>query len=164
MMKSIQTVLLVSILSLGLLQGCGFHLRGAVLLPDEMGATYVSGQGVSAELVQAVEDAIRNTNGDTASSEAVSTALLVLSNEAFSRRVATVGSDGKVSEYLLNYNVNWSLKSKAGVVLREGVLKQRENYQYRADQVLGKAAEETYLRSMMVQSAVRDLMRALRKR
>ncbi len=163
-MKSIKTLLLTSLLSLTLLQGCGFHLRGMVLLPDEMSATWVAGHGVSSELVQGVKDAIRSTNGGTAAAEHSATAVLDLSSEEFSRRVATVGSDGKVSEYLLTYSVAWKLRGKGGVVLREGTLKQRENYQYSATQVLAKAQEEDYLRKVMVEKAVRDLMRALRKR
>ncbi len=163
-MKSIKTVLLTSLLTLTLLQGCGFHLRGAVLLPEEMAATWVVGDSVSNELLQGAQDAIRNTNGDLAGSESVATAVLVLSNETFSRRVATVGSDGKVSEYLLNYQVAWKLRSRTGATLREGVLKQRENYAYDSSQVLGKTEEERYLRQVMVEAAVRDLLRALRKR
>ena len=163
-MKSIKTTLLTALLTLTLLQGCGFHLRGAVLLPEEMASTWVAGHGVSNELLQATGDAIRNTNGGTAGSESTSTATLELSNENFSRRVATVGTDGKVSEYLLNYSVDWKLKSKGGAIWREGSVKQRENYQYSAAQVLGKAQEEAYLREVMVKAAVRDLMRVLRKR
>lgn len=161
-MKSIKSVLLTSILTLSLLQGCGFHLRGAVLLPQEMNATRVAGQGVSSELLHAVEDAIANSSGSVVSSEGAATARLTLSNESFSRRVATVGSDGKVSEYLLNYSVAWKLSTPSGAVIGEGSVKQREHYEYNSDQVLGKAQEEHYLRGVMVKSAVRDLMRALR--
>ncbi len=163
-MKSIKTVLLTSLLTLTLLQGCGFHLRGAVLLPEEMAATWVAGNGVSTELLQSVRDAIGNSNGGVASSESAASAVLVLSGESFSRRVATVGSDGKVNEYQLSYSLNWTLRSKSGQTLREGTVKQRENYQYSSSEVLGKSAEEQYLRGEMVKAAVRDLMRMLRKR
>jgi LPS-assembly lipoprotein len=163
-MKSIKTVLLTSLLTLTLLQGCGFHLRGAVLLPDEMAATWVAGEGVSGELLQSVRDAIRNTNGDTAASEAAATAVLLLSDETYSRRVAAVGGDGKVSEYQLHYSVRWRVRTKSGETLGEGELKQREQYQYSSGQVLGKSEEESYLRGTMVKAAVRDLMRKLRRR
>lgn len=150
-MKSIRTTLLTVLLTLTLLQGCGFHLRGAVLLPEEMAATWVAGDGLSTDLRQSVADAIGNTNGAVAASEAAASAVLELSGESFSRSVATVGSDGKVSEYLLKYSVHWKLRSRTGETLREGVLKQRENYQYSYSEVLGKSEEESYLRGVMVQ-------------
>ena len=163
-MKSIKTTLLTALLTLTLLQGCGFHLRGAVQLPEVMGATWVSGSGVSTDLLDAVKASVRNSNGGIASSASAATAVLALSGEQFSRRVATVGSDGKVSEYQLNYQLDWTLSEKGGEVLREGTLKQRENYQYSANEVLGKSQEEGYLRGVMVRAATRDLMRALRQR
>ncbi len=163
-MKSIRTTLLTAVLTLTLLQGCGFHLRGAVVLPQEMASTWVAGEGVSTELLQSVQDAIGNSNGGVADGESTASSVLVLSGESFSRRVATVGSDGKVNEYQLSYSVNWKLKGKSGATLREGVVKQSENYQYSSSEVLGKSAEESYLRGVMVKAAVRDLMRALRQR
>lgn len=163
-MKSIKTILLTSLLTLTLLQGCGFHLRGVVQLPEIMNATWVSGSGVSSDLLDAAKESVRNSNGGIAASASVATAVLELSGEQFSRRVATVGSDGKVSEYQLSYQLGWKLRQTGGEVLREGTLKQRENYQYSANEVLGKSQEEDYLRGVMVRSAVRDLMRALRQR
>ena len=96
-MKSIKTTLLTALLTLTLLQGCGFHLRGAVQLPEVMGTTWVSGSGVSTDLLDAVKASVRNSNGGIASSASAATAVLALSGEQFSRRVATVCSDGKVS-------------------------------------------------------------------
>ncbi|MBT5688097.1 MAG: hypothetical protein HOI61_06230, partial [Gammaproteobacteria bacterium] len=107
---------------------------------------------------------IRNSNGDTARSEKEASAILLLSNESFSRQVATVGSDGKVSEYQLSYQLDWELSNKQGTVLREGTLKQRENYQYSANQLLGKSQEEKHLRQRMVREVTRDLMRSLRQK
>jgi LPS-assembly lipoprotein len=164
-MKSIRTVLLPPLLlALTLLQGCGFHLRGEVSLLNEMSSTWIAGQGVSSGLTHSVGNAIRNSNGDTARSEKEASAILLLSNESFSRQVATVGSDGKVSEYQLSYQLDWELSNKQGTVLREGTLKQRENYQYSANQLLGKSQEEKHLRQRMVREVTRDLMRSLRQK
>ena len=162
--KPTQPFLIVAILTLLLLQGCGFQLRGAVVLPQEMAATWVAGHGVSGELTEAVSESIRRSNGGVATAERDATAVLELSNESFSRHVATVDSDGKVSEYLLNYQVHWKLRDKSRQLIHEGVVKQRENYLYNTKQVLGKAQEEQYLRRVMVRKATADLMRALLQR
>ena len=88
--KPTQPFLIVAILTLLLLQGCGFQLRGAVVLPQEMAATWVAGHGVSGELTEAVSESIRRSNGGVATAERDATAVLELSNESFSRHVATV--------------------------------------------------------------------------
>ncbi len=164
-MKIVKIVLPSLLLSLLLLQGCGFHLRGAVILPDEMAATWVDGSGVSTELVRAVQDGVRRTNGGVVSRESAATSVLKLSGEEFSRRVATVdGSTGKVSEYQLSYRVTWQLRSIAGALVKQGELKQSENYKYSGTEVLGKEQEEEHLRKVMIREAVRDLLRALRSR
>lgn len=162
--QPIRPLFITAMLTLLLLQGCGFHLRGVVELPQEMSATWISGGEVSAGLREAVAESIRNSQGEIASTAAASTAVLTLSGEDFSRRVATVDSSGKVSEYQLSYQVGWKLRANSGKILGEGVLKQRENYQYSTTQVLGKGQEEQHLRSVMVREAVGDLMRALRQR
>lgn len=162
-MKRFNTLLITSLFTLMLLQGCGFHLRGAVQLPSEMAQTWVAGS-VSSELQEAVSDAIAGSNVALASTASAATATLTLSNEQFDRRVATVGSSGKVNEYELNYRVHWTLTNKSGAVLREGTVQQRENYRYDSAQVLGKSEEERYLRGVMVKAATRDLVRMLRSR
>lgn len=165
MMRPIKRILLPTLLTLLVLQGCGFHLRGAVILPDEMEATWVDGSGVSVELVRSVREGVRRTNGGVVSGESDATAILELSNETFSRRVATVDSStGKVSEYALDYQVDWKLRSVDGALLDQGHLKQKESYKYSGTEVLGKEQEEKYLREVMIREAVRDLLRALRRR
>ncbi len=163
-MKPIQALLLPVFLSLILLQGCGFHLRGAVTLPDEMMATWIKADDdISDHLIQETKDAIRNSNGDIAKTEAASTATLELVSEDFTRRVATVGNDGKVSEYELNYKLEWRLVVNS-TVQEQGTLSERQNYKYSSTEVLGKSQEEKYLRELMEKDVVRDLMRSLRRR
>jgi len=165
MMKSIKIALIPILLIVFLLQGCGFHLRGAVILPNEMESTWVDGSAVSIELARSVREGVRRTNVGVVSNESDATAILELSNETFSRRVATVDSStGKVSEYALNYQVDWKLRSVDGAVIDQGHLKQNEDYKYSGTEVLGKEQEEKYLREVMIREAVRDLLRALRHR
>ncbi len=164
-MKAIKTLFISSLLTLLLLQGCGFHLRGVVILPDEMEATRIDGVGVSTELIRAVEDGVRRTNGAIVQHESSATSTLELSSETFSRRVTTVDSStGKVSEYALSYRVAWKLRSVDGAVLDQGEIKQSESYKYSGTEVLGKEQEEKHLREVMIRETVRDLLRALRRR
>jgi LPS-assembly lipoprotein len=163
--KSVRNTLFYTFLTLLLLQGCGFHLRGVVVLPPEMGSTWVNENGISIELVRAVKDGIRRSSGGIVSSEHAASSVLEFSGEDFSRWVATVdNSTGKVSEYALSYKVNWKLRASGGEVIDQGSIKQNDSYKYSGNEVLGKEQEERHLRDKMIKGAVLDLLRGLRRR
>lgn len=147
-----------------LLTGCGFHLRGGMDMSalSELPPVYLqSGNpqgGVMVELQRLGQQ--RGARFTTDSSEAGMA--LNINAENFERRVLTVGSSGKVSEFALDYTVSFSVLDQAGKELMANSLHLVRDYKFDETQVLGKEAEENQLRQDMLRDAAQQIIRRLR--
>ena len=150
------------VFSLIVLASCGFHLRGAATLPDSLKVMYVQGvnlkKGLGLELKRGL------TRNDVSVVEAYqddSAVLTVLENKV-ERRVLSVGSDAKVSEYELYGTVKFSISDRNGQVLGENQqVEAQRDYQFDQDQVLGKEEEERLLREQLNQQLAQSILRYL---
>jgi LPS-assembly lipoprotein len=104
-----QSYFLITVILIGLLQGCGFKLRGSVELSSNLSPIYLQQNSVF-ELGREIKSLLISNKIDLVEDENRSKAQLVLVNEAKTRRVLSVDSDGRAREYLLSYNVTFSIK------------------------------------------------------
>jgi LPS-assembly lipoprotein len=154
-----------------LLTSCGFHLRGAVTLPPQMERTQLLGvdarSALAAEITAALEDAgVRVVAGDA-------TAQLVISGERQARRLLSVGSTGRASEYEITYQFSFELRAPAEataaggkpavvVLVPQQSISLNRDYSFDPDNVLGKGDEEALLVREMRSFAVRQMLVRLR--
>jgi len=142
-----------------LLSGCGFHLRGAVELPEMMQKTYISGGGGS-DLYYAVENALLNAGAKVVGSASSATALLTLHSQRFDRRVVSVDTQGRAAEYELLLQVVFSLKERSGRVIADNeTVRVIRDFTFDPDNVLAKDDEEAALRREMSRYAVAQMIR-----
>ncbi|HEX9625704.1 MAG TPA: LPS assembly lipoprotein LptE [Acidiferrobacterales bacterium] len=87
---------------------------------------------------------------------------LTLSEEHVESQVLAIDVTGKVSDYLLNYRVQYSLADGQGreLISVESVKLQRE-YTFDKLSVLAKEKEEEFLRREMQRDAVQQILRRL---
>lgn len=131
------------------LTACGFHLRGKVVLPAVMNATYVEGDKFSL-LVRELGSILRQSGANVVTTRSQATAVLKVEKEAESRRVLSVGTTGKASEYEIYHSVVYSLYDAHGKALvGQQTLSAKRDYQFDENDVLGKANEEEQLREEM---------------
>ncbi len=149
------------------LVSCGFHLRGAVTLPPQMERTQLLGveaRGpLAAEITAALEDAgARVVAGDA-------TAQLVISGERQARRLLSVGSTGRASEYEITYRFSFELRAPAEaaeagakpavvVLVPQQTVSLNRDYAFDPNSVLGKGDEESLLVREMRTFAVRQML------
>jgi len=154
---------LVSLLAAVLLAGCGFHLRGAAVVPEVMERTYLQGVPVDSALAQEVEAVVEGAGGKVVQRLADATAILQLGSERTDRRIASVDASGKVREYALHYSLPFSLLSPGGdVLLAERTVETSRSYNFDAGNVLGAGSEEALLLREMRGFAVRQMLRQVR--
>ena len=147
------------------LSGCGFQLRGSmdVQLPPAMERTLVRGVSPQSELAAAVEDGLVQVGAGLADGPADASAVLNL-DEDFTRRVASVGSDGRVNEYELHYRLRFSMDDAAGEdIVAEQDIDLYRSYFFDPDQVLAKSNEQALMRDEMMRGAVAQMLRRLEK-
>lgn len=144
------------------LVGCGFHLRGSANLSDSIKTMYVQGidirQGVGLELKRGL-----TRNGVTVLPQfKQGSAVLTVIDNHFERRVLSVGTDAKVSEYELYGSLTFKVSNKAGVeVSPSQKVEARRDYQFDQNAVLAKDEEERLLREQLDQQLVQNVLRRL---
>ena len=149
-----------------LLSGCGFQLRGAssVSLPPELQRLRVTmdGGGYPPLLVE-----MRNALlalGHVRLTDEVSTGLPVLQlhGESSAQQVLAIDSSGRISAYLLNYRVDFSLVGADGKVLlpSQPVKLQREITFDRLN-VIATEKQSEFLQNEMRRDVVQQILRRL---
>jgi LPS-assembly lipoprotein len=89
-------------------------------------------------------------------------AVLIISNDRFSREVVSIGATARVREFAMRYEVSFRLESVEGdELLAEQSLELVEDYEFNQQQVLGTSSEEELIRKDMVRSMSRLILRRL---
>jgi LPS-assembly lipoprotein len=148
------------------LSACGFHLRGAasVTLPPELAVMRVTmGGGAYPPLLVEVRNALLALGAVRLTDDvAAGVPVLHLHNETQGRQVLAIDSSGRVSAYLLDYRVDFSLEGPDGKPLlkRQPVKLQRE-YNFDRLAVLATEKQGEFLQNEMRRDAAQQILRRL---
>tara|TARA_B100001063_G_scaffold240888_1_gene266807 strand:- start:640 stop:1143 length:504 start_codon:yes stop_codon:yes gene_type:complete len=157
-MQKLKITFLASLLVF--LSACGFHLRGQVDLPVGLRILDLNAQ-LADNLTQNILRQSLLSNGVTLSVDAPYT--LKILNESGDRRVLTVTSNAKASEYELIQNLTFELLDTKGNSVSEAqTITSYRTLQYDASAEIGKAQEETNLRREMKQSNAYNVLLRLK--
>lgn len=142
--------------------GCGFHLRGAANLPDSLKQIYVQGINLKQGLGLTLQRGLKQNGVDVVSDYQKESAVLTILDNRFERRVLSVGSNAKVSEYELYGLLKFKITDGEGkLIVEPQTLEAIRNYQFDQTQVLSSDSEEALLRENLNQQLVQSLLRRL---
>lgn len=109
------------------LSACGFQLRGALDISDDVSPVLLEGNSVF-ELAREIKVLLTANKikivEDKASSVKANSQLTLL-NESKSRRVLSVDGNGRAREYLLSYSVNFTISIKQSKPVDETIMVKR---------------------------------------
>ena len=154
------------LMTLGMLSSCGFHLRGAgkVELPPMLSTLRVMVENSQQQydpLRAAMENALR-TQTDVEIVDTGDAPLLILFGEKSNRQVLSVDTTGKVSQYLLKYELSFRLTGKEGKSLSEAqTVRTQLYYDFDPLNLLAMERQEEELRREMQRDAVQQILRRL---
>ncbi|NOQ15218.1 MAG: hypothetical protein GQ583_12180 [Methyloprofundus sp.] len=146
-----------------LLTACGYHLRGAIELPEALQKMYV--RGASAELSDAIKQAFRSTSGELVNNAADAGMILNVINEEYHRRTVSISASGYSNEYELIYRLVFDLIDQQGNELVSAqIIEVSQVYfnEQSSDTVLSKENEEKVLRKELYIKAVRSVIERAR--
>jgi LPS-assembly lipoprotein len=141
-------------------------LRGHVKaqLPPELQVLRVTVAGSQAAydpLLLAMQNALRTQAGATVP-DSGEVPLLTLSGERFDSQVLSVGATGRVSEYLLKYELSFRLTDAAGQELAAlQTIRLQRDYRFDPLNVLAKEREEQELKRDLQRDGVQQILRRL---
>ena len=144
------------LIAAGFITGCGFHLRGAPTLPDNVNTVVIDSARAHAPLAIALNERLNvyglSTTGTSALDRNQSVNIYLLP-ENLERRLLSVYASGQVAEYELIYNVRYRVlfPDSDPIVAQFEVVR---DYQDDPDQVLAKSRElELVLDEMRTEAA-----------
>ena len=157
------TASLVLVVSLLVLSGCGFQLRGSIELPEELSEVALEGTRPNGELGVAVRNGFSRVGGQVVDSKTRAQSVLIITQDSSSRRVLSVDSIGQANEYELAYTLGFRLDDPNGVnrVVQQSINLRRQ-FRFDPDLTLAKADEEARLVREMRQDAVRQMLQRLK--
>lgn len=150
--------LIQMLVAAALVTGCGFHLRGKLPLPPKLEVIAVSIEDIDfrEEMVDALE-----ASGARVVDEAEARSVLEMYNVQFDRSVRTIDTRGKVTGYILRYDVSYRVTDDQGEELRDTTIALQRDYNFDPEQVLQAEREEDSLREDMIEELVQRIMRQL---
>ncbi len=99
------------------LTACGFHLRGGLALPADLGPVKVAARDPNSALFYDLEQAVRRAGIPMASDDADDVAKLTVVSERWGNTPISVDQFGRAQEYTLRYAVIFRFESADGNVL-----------------------------------------------
>ncbi|MDO9104366.1 MAG: LPS assembly lipoprotein LptE [Methylovulum sp.] len=139
------------------LGACGYHLRGAVDLPEGLKSAYL--EGASVPLREQFRVALRAASGQLTNTPDGAGVVIRIFAEQASQRVLSLSARGRSNELELYYRVEYELLGTDQTLLaaRQPLEIKREYFNNQED-IIAKANEETVIRGEMYQQAVRAII------
>ena len=143
-----------------LLAGCGFHLRGEMVLSPILSAPYVN--AANAEFKEDLTKGLNRRGIRAVNDPEIASAIIDLVSVKFDRQVLSINSRGQATAYILTYQVRCRFVDRTGRVLASPArLKLSRTLEYQSTQVLPKKQEEDALRARMREDLVQQILRRL---
>ena len=146
-------IALVLLLTASLLAGCGFHLRGTIVLPDSIRTVAISSPDV--KLRDILADRLESNKVTVVNSLTSDSARIKITSADFSREVRTIDERGKATGYVLILRVGYLVvDSKGKELVKPSVTSARRDYNFDDTQLLSATREEELLYEEMREDAV----------
>ncbi len=144
-----------------LIGGCGFHLRQEIALPASLKVMRVTVADPYSPLQRNLEQALQRA-GTRAPVGEETGALLNVSRNRMRREPLSVGSTGRVQEYSLRYEVDFTLRDadKVDVLPRQRIELERA-YRFDTAQAQGTPGEEEVVRAELERDMVQAILRRI---
>lgn len=140
-----------------MLAACGFNLRGNAALPFE--SLYIEG---GQDIVVDLQRAIRPTATKVMANAKDAQATLQILSEEREKRILSLDSAGRVSEFRLLYRVSFRvLDNKARPLMGAQQIELRRDITFNDSQTLAKESEEALLYRDMQIDAVQQIIRRM---
>ncbi|MFU2508405.1 LPS assembly lipoprotein LptE [Pseudoalteromonas sp. ASV78] len=143
-----------------LLSSCGFHLKKASSLPDDLTTLTLSGDDENSALFAMLEKELTLSKVELLSAPKKNVAQLYLFKDRLERQTLSLFKNGQVAEYELAYSVRYLLKRPGKDAIEQNFELYR-NYQDDPDNALAKAKELELLLNEIRMQASRRITREL---
>ncbi len=143
-----------------LLGACGFHLRGAVDVPESLRNVFVTGENPHSPIVMSLQRSMRASGVELSSSASAAPYTVYISNEHEEKRSISVDQQAAAAEFQLRHYVSFELRDPKGAALvgPDQLISERV-FLNDITNVVGKRDEERLIREEMRRQLASQIMR-----
>ncbi|MDE0840558.1 MAG: LPS assembly lipoprotein LptE [Porticoccaceae bacterium] len=146
-----------------ILAACGWQLRDAQVVPENVGKIHLLSQQPNEQLLAELSLALKVYGVDVVNRNAQPDYSVVITDYRRVRRTSSMNSGARVAEYQLNEEVDFIILNSAGDSLSESATAAVERvYEFTESDVLASSDEERTVRSDMRIEIVRQVINRLR--
>ncbi|MCB1667769.1 MAG: LPS assembly lipoprotein LptE [Porticoccaceae bacterium] len=151
------------ILSVLLVSGCGWHLRGHNDALQNVQSVHISGRNLQSPLIQTLKRDLKSIDVVLSTDAASAQYSIIILDERSSRRTATVSASARVAEYQLTEEVDLLILGADGIQqMPRTTLTLERVFEFDEDNVLAKDDEMELLRHEMRANLSRQIIDRLR--
>lgn len=151
------TKVLILLISISMLNACGFKMRTAVDLPEAMKKIYL--QGASSKLRNAFKSYLISSKGQLVGDPKKAGIIVNILEEKIYRRSVSLSARGKSTEYQINYYLIYELRDNNDEVLvPEQTLEIIKDYYDNQVDVIAKDIEGNLMQDEIYRQAVRGMV------
>ncbi|MEE9343033.1 MAG: LPS assembly lipoprotein LptE [Gammaproteobacteria bacterium] len=147
------------------LAACGFQLRGSLNMPPLMLKTFVKSDAPYASMPTAMRKELLSAGVVVPSSNDNATAVIQILNHHSDKRLLSVGSSGKATEYELFEAIGFRLLDAHNkVVIERQDLRITRDYVFDETRLLGEFEEAEHIRRQMQQELAKRVLKRIEVR
>ncbi len=152
----------LALLALGLcvLSGCGFHLKKASYIPEDLRQMVLIGEDPKSALLEQLQADLSRSQVQLNAKSSAQSAELVLLKDRLERQTLSLFKNGQVAQYELAYSVAYRV-TRPGQKPTEHSFELYRNYQDDPDNALAKSKELDLLLSELRKQASQRIIRQL---
>ena len=143
------------------LAGCGFHLQGPGLLPEDSRRVFIATADELTPFAVELRRAIERAGGTIARGSGTADLVVRIQRDRSGRRVLSVSARNTPQEYEVFYNVEYTVDRGGQEVVERQPLELIRNMSFEETQVLAKDREEAILRDAMARDLAMLVVRRI---
>jgi len=144
-----------------LLSGCGFHLKGAIVLPADVKSVYVATNDELSPFFVELGRALRASGATQAASAEAADTVIRVTQDRTGRRVLSVNARNTPQEYQVFYVLGYSVDHGGKQAVPPQEIELSRSYSFSESELLAKDREETILREALARDLADLVVRRL---
>jgi len=153
--------IVAAVLALVLQAGCGFQLKGAVSLPEDVKTVYVATNDELSPFAVELGRALDAAGAVLATSASGADAVVRIAQDRTGRRVLSVSARNTPQEYQVYYMLGYSIEHGDQQVVAPQEIELSRSYSFSESDLLAKDREEAILREALARDLADLVVRRL---
>ena len=155
---------LITIISLTFIIGCGFHLRGAITIPENLKTLAITPDNPNEKLQRNIRRVLNKHGVKVVPARTKDVALLEVSEPTFSEQVIALSNNNQPERIKLQISFTYTISDEKGSTIRgPKTINSSKNFTIDPNNILSADSEREVVKRELYQEAVAKLMRQITK-